>query len=206
MQMRVSDAIVNIVEFALPKFSDKERMLHVCVDARIVIHACDDDLPEQYREDRYADARIHFLFQRPTAYTKVFVAIEGYEYAKIEDGSGYPRKAWVQIEGMDACDQQVYHASDLNKLRWEMTSDHDSCWRSDGVDSVLFQIERQLIDQITEGDDFLLKKMHCHHNFDTFSKPKFVKGEVVVDKEANERDGRVGDNYRKKPMNIEEIE
>lgn len=199
MRMKVSDAIVDIVEFALPRFSPEHRMLHICVDAQMNIYSCDDRLPEDDREDREVYTRIHFLFQRPHNYTKVFMAVEGCEYAMIEERM--KRRAWVKLDG--GGDQRVFHVADLNNLNWHMTSDHDSCWTSDGVDSPLFQIWMQMRKQITEGDDFLIKNIHDHICFDHFSRMKFVKADVVVNEAMQiERN----DTYHKLPANIEEYE
>jgi hypothetical protein len=86
-----------------------------------------------------------------------------------------------------------------------MTCDHDSCWRSDGVQSVLFEIRQHMMAEVTGGDNSLYKKVSHYNNVCCWNQPEFVQAEVVVDEEANQ--GRPSStNYMKKPINITEWE
>lgn len=190
MDMKVSDAITALVEFALPRFSPEDKFLHIPIDARATIYD-DDGESETYRD-------IHFLFQRPHNYTKVFIAIDGWKYAVIP-GEKYRRREWKWLTK-----DRVHGIKGLNDLNWHMTSDHDSCWRSDGVDSPLFQIGMHMRDTVLEISP---GKTFRDINWHVWLSPLggrigYVNADVVVDEEANE--GR-NDTYMKKPVNIREI-
>jgi len=195
METKVSDSITTLVEYALPRFSPVDKLFHLNVGASMNIY--DDD------EDSRASRMIHFLFQRPGNYTKVFVAIEDYEYRVIadDDPRHWKRSEWVKLEdGLRA-----FNALELNDLHWRMTCDHDSCWRSDGVQSVLHEIRQHMMAEVTGGDNSRCKSVSHRNNVCAFHQPKFVQAEVVVDEEANH--GRPSStNYMKKPINIREWE
>ena len=116
-----------------------------------------------------------------------------------DDPRHWKRSEWVKLEdGLRA-----FNALELNDLHWRMTCDHDSCWRSDGVDSVLHKIRQDMMVEVTGGDYDLCRLVSHHNTVCSFHQPTFVQAEVVVDEEANQ--GR-GDTYMKKPINIREWE
>ena len=63
---------------------------------------------------------VHFAFYRPNNYTKVGMHIEAHR------GTTAPGKNHV----------------------WQVTSDHDSCWRTDGVNSPLSQLYFEMCKQV----------------------------------------------------------
>ena len=195
MDMSVADSITTLVEYALPRFSPADKLFHLTVGARMDIH--DDDEPGR------SSRMIHFLFQRPGNYTKVFVAMEDYAYRVIadDDSRNWKRSEWVKLkDGLRA-----FHASELNNLHWRMTCDHDSCWRSDGVQSVLHEIRQHMMAEVTGGDNSRCKEVSHYNNICSFHQPEFIQAEVVVDEEANNLRSS-GSTYIKKPINMVEWE
>ena len=190
MDMNASTAITEFVEFAIPRFSDTNKLFHVDLNSSLSYYSNDG------KDDRNTYRSIHFLFQRPSNYTKVFVAVVGYEYTfPVSDGDddAIRRRNWVKLDG-------AHSSADLNKLMWYMTSDHDSCWRSDGVQSVLQQIRNEMR---TELFNDLRTVEHTPHEHVRFGiRPRFLKADVVPARAIDQfRGGR--DTYMKIPINIE---
>lgn len=110
LEIRAEHAIATLVDGMLPVGSEKG--LHVALLVRTSNYKATYDKKRNvvpYKGvdgDNYNPAEssrtIHFLFLRPTHYTKVWSAVEG----------RYQRRPAL--------------------ASWEMTSDHDSCWRDDG--------------------------------------------------------------------------
>ena len=192
MDTGMEGSIVTLVDYAMGRFTDDNLMFHVVVDARMDFYGS-DDTPEE--DERHVSADIHFLFHRPSNYTKVFAAVEGCEYQDISaPGSKFPKWAWMRLDE----EQRILGGQPqmLNELRWRMFSNHDSCWRSDGVGSVLHGIQQQMWLQM---EDVERDRVHQHHSFSIFAKPKFVQADVIAD--PTDDPGR---NYLKLPTNIRE--
>jgi len=186
MKMYASTAINQFVEYALPRFSDPSKLFHIGLSATLS-HYTDDAEREAHRD-------IRFLFQRPSNYTKVFVAVAGHEYRYPEDSNDrFTRREWMPLD-----DEQ--RVPNLNELKWFMTCDHDSCWRTDGVESTLNGIKNGMYievfgERIGDGHEYV--------SFNSFRGPEFVQAEVVTDEEANHLRPSSTD-YMRKPINITE--
>lgn len=110
MEMKVSYAIQALVEAMLPRFSDEHLGLKINVEARLSYF---EQIPDGGGMETKHWADIHLLFHRPTNYTKVFWCV-----------------------ALDS----VVHYFDLLPDMWDLKSDHDSCWSSDGLDSPLNKV------------------------------------------------------------------
>ena len=201
MDMRVSDGVNAIVEAMLPRFSNEHKFLYVPVHADVTCYSADGG-----EEDVTVYRDIHFLFNRPHNYTKVFIAITGYDYRLPEDAEKFARRSWVKLTN------ETQHV-DMNQLAWYMTSDHDSCWRTDGVDSPMFAIREDMIDQLS-AEVSALNGSSCgrlgggnaswHVSLGRLTRTiGYWHGHVIEDVRRNtERGGRA--NYMKLPVKLEE--
>lgn len=118
---------------------------------------------EEFDERFSVDAHrfsIHFAFHRPGNYTKVLFATS--------------ERAWRIEEGLELCH----------------TSDHDSCWRGDGVERPLRKIHWEECDKILDQIEAKCGKkvragLHrCMYsggqpNFVTFQQIEVVEGKVI---------------------------
>jgi hypothetical protein len=171
MNVELGSVIPSLVEFALPRGSGPTKLLHIPIGVSAYTFPVNRSIPKT-RVNR----NIIFLFQRPRNYTKVFVAIPGWERQVVSN-----RRKWVKTEGCD----HVYPipVPSLNELRWDMTSNHDSCWRSDGVSSILHGIYLDMRTEILESCPGTLVK---NINWDGTIEPKsckmgYVSADVVMD-------------------------
>ena len=105
LKINSSDVVCMLVENLLPRGSGQDKGLHIEVEANMV-H------PKTRKEKR---KYIHFIFQRPMNYTKVFCAV---------------------------LDRPASFNS-LNKDDFKFLCDHDSCWR-DSVNSKLWEVYFEL--------------------------------------------------------------
>jgi len=109
MQTNIENVIVSIVESFMPRFSDISLGLLILLDLSY----------SQYRSDGKNDITVrkpvYYLIHRPSNYTKVFIL----DSLKDEDNFRCPPSYLDVINKKD--------------LRWMIRSDHDSCWRSDGL-------------------------------------------------------------------------
>ncbi len=101
--MNLKQVIPSIVEAMLPRFSHEELGLAITLDLR------DNFYYDDSEKNKSASTDVRFIFHRPSNYTKVLV---NYEFNSFHDTKNNP---------MD------------NKVYFEKHSDHDSCWRTDGV-------------------------------------------------------------------------
>ena len=141
MNIKLEYAITQMVELLLPRFSPEDKVFHVCVVAKFSLYGDD--------EDRLSTKQIHFLFQRPSNYTKVFILVNDNKYTRLEE---------IPSNG------------------WTLKSDHDSCWRSDGVGSPLFKAWCELRNQFQEED---WKKISEFVSFG-FMSPALYKAELTA--------------------------
>ena len=107
--MRARDVIPNIVEGALPRFT-QDKVLHLSFQVKVARSG------ENFESPLTQMRNVHFVFYRPNNYMKVGVYVT--------DGQ----------ENMFLNDDHV----------WRVTSDHDLCWRSDGVESELSRLYFEL--------------------------------------------------------------
>lgn len=115
--MNIDLTLAHIVEAMLPRFSDTKLGLLL----RLQLEASDFGYAEDgntlVREPQHIRRDLNFLFVRPSNYTKVFL----FEPNDEEYSWFYQNKEHL----------------------WNLESDHDSCWRSDGlrrITDVYFEI------------------------------------------------------------------
>jgi len=106
----------------------------------VLLHLCIIADANVFKNDDQFKVRrqIHLLFHRPSNYTKVF---------------------WHIVKD----DHQLVEKIPSNK--WELESDHDSCWTSDGLQSPMNKVHDEIVNQFDEADR---KKISWHVNFDIF--------------------------------------
>ena len=96
--------IPSVVEAMLPRFSHEKLGLAITLDLR-------DNYYDNYdsEKDRSAATDMRFIFHRPSNYTKVLI---NYKFNNFRGTKNNPR---------------------YNTVYFEKHSDHDSCWKSDGM-------------------------------------------------------------------------
>lgn len=112
MQTSMAHAIETLVELLIPRFSPQDTAFHVVIDARMTIYG--------ENSDRGLTKEIHFLFQRPNNYTKVFFFMT----------------------------DKHLRLKEIPSDAWELKVDHDSCWR-DAIQSPLFKVWCDMRDEIS---------------------------------------------------------
>lgn len=87
-----------------------------------ILHICIGASYDVYENGLQINSRtyVHLFFHRPYNYTKVFL---------VETNTPF----------IDICG---------NSIKLKLTSDHDSCWRSDGVQSPITQIHQRMVDKV----------------------------------------------------------
>ena len=202
MKVEVADAAVAIVEAMLPRFSPEDRFLHIPVGASVSCYSVDGrDTDVTVHRD------IHLLFHRPHNYTKVWVAMDGwFKMYEQPEGQRFGKWVWRQIS-----DDRFYN---LNDLDWYMTSNHDSCWRSDGLQSPLFEIYMAMQDALSEEAAKVVghsvgrlsgPNANWHVSLDPIGgRIGFFTGEIAEDGPRNMVRG-VNYDYMKLPKNLEPV-
>lgn len=140
--------VANIVEAMLPRFSDHQLGLLVSFDFDFSDYGYGKDGNTQEREPLHIRRNPHMLFVRPSNYTKVYF-----------------------FEG-------EAHRSPLCKetIQWEQTSDHDSCWRSDGfrkLTEIYFECCEAFKDREISGEKMRPCDIHQFNRLDR--DPKYVR-------------------------------
>jgi len=104
LSINFGQVIPSVVEAMLPRFSHEKLGLMITLDLR-------DNCYDEYdtTKDRSAATDMRFIFHRPSNYTKVLI---NYKFNSFHDTKNNPR---------------------FNIVYFEKHSDHDSCWRSDGM-------------------------------------------------------------------------
>lgn len=100
-------SIGHIVEAMLPRSSDSKLGLYIPVQLDFSDYGYAKDGNTLEREPLHVRSIVHFLFVRPSNYTQVYVTIT-------EQRS------------------QRHVLNGKEPHEWQQTSNHDSCWRSDG--------------------------------------------------------------------------
>ena len=103
-------SIAHIVEAMLPRFSDRNLGLYINLQIELSDFGYGADGNTREREPMSARSEIHMLFVRPSNYTQVYALVERWNDRK----------------------EMKYVLNGNNKYEWTRTSNHDSCWRSDG--------------------------------------------------------------------------
>lgn len=130
------------IEYAIKALVDA--MLPKGIASDLALHIALDLHYTLYKNDTEQDVRkfVHFLFMRPGNYTKVFMYVSD-------------KPAWI---------------SELPADAWKLTADH-SCWSSDGVDSPLNKLEREIRNEFPEKYRNEVSNFNCFH----FSTPEYYK-------------------------------
>jgi hypothetical protein len=110
MQMKVSDAVQNIVRMTLPRFSPENQVLWINIDARLSLYR---DSGKEKKESR----DIHLLFHRPGNYTKVFWHVVENGFTHLHE---IPKDGWELKCDHDSCWTSDGLDSPLFKIRCEM--------------------------------------------------------------------------------------
>lgn len=96
---------------------------------------------------------------------------------------------WMAVEGPE---DRWFNASNIPVDRWENTSNHDSCWRDDGVRTPLFNLYMELCDKVKagvpDGDKLapISLSQHCSLGFCGSGPFEFV---TVTTENQDRRDG-----------------
>ena len=102
-------SLAHVVEAMLPRFSDRNLGLYINLQIELKDFGYGADGNTREREPLHARSEIHMLFVRPSNYTQVYVLVEHRN------------------------DGPIMHVLNGGKqYEWTMTSNHDSCWPSDG--------------------------------------------------------------------------
>lgn len=176
LYMQIEQAITAMVESFLPRFSSEKIGLLVTLDLRDNDYGYAKDGNTRVREEKSACTTISFIFYRPSNYTKVLVH---YEF----------NNGLQPYETDPKC----------NEVFFEQHSDHDSCWRSDGM-RILSKhwrnVERYFGMSPNDVSQF--------YSFSSFAEPQFIefeKFEAVRGKKYNHTIGYNVKSKRRIPMN-----
>lgn len=131
--MNIELTIAHIVEAMLPRSSDRKLGLLVRLKMETSDFGYGEDGNTLEREPQNHRKELCFLFVRPSNYTKVFL----FE----------PKQ-----------DEYCWLHKDNGQL-WNLESDHDSCWRSDGFHRVT-DVYFELCDPICKARDCAPKDVH----------------------------------------------
>ena len=174
MNINFDQAIPSIVEAMLPRFSPKKLGLSITLDLR------DDNFiqgPEEGLDDMnpFAATIVRFIFHRPSNYTKVLV---NYEFNNFHDMENNPM---------------------YNTVYFEKHSDHDSCWRSDGL-----RILRSHRDNVEDYLNINYNKVSTFYNFSMFDPIKYIKFETLEPVKSDKYNNIIGYNIKVSPISIED--
>ena len=160
VNMASESTIAAIVEAMLPRFSDSKLGLHMEIDMDFADHGYGADGSTRERKSKNVRRSIHFLFVRPSNYTKVLV------WETPQDAVGLNRSP-------------VYEQKE-----WFLASDHDSCWR-DAVGSKLTDIYFDCHKKF-EGrkiGDKPLRPIDLYQFVSFWGEPKYVQLDVFEQKD-----------------------
>lgn len=114
LDLSARHVIPTVVEAMLPRFSDHKLGLQMTIQLHVADHGYGKDGNTRERRALEKNRMVHFIFVRPSNYTKVFV--------------------WLPDDKPTTVGLDLW--PDGRELEWNLESDHDSCWR-DGADRVL---------------------------------------------------------------------
>lgn len=144
--------VVSKIVETMLKRGTSNKLLHICIRADYLY------FPHGYKNrddcsDKIKETIfIHFIFYRPGSYTKVLLL------------------------------ESKYSMLDFNKNIFELKSNHDSCWRSDGVENSLFQIHQKIIELIEEKceelDEPVLNLCSNQPNFSSIETIEILEGDA----------------------------
>jgi len=124
VDMNLEMSLSHVVEAMLPRFSDETLGLLISLDMGASDYGYGEDGNTREREPLHIRRFPNLLFIRPSNYTKVY-------FFEPEDGR------WFGVH-------------DNREMVWELQSDHDSCWRSDGfrnITDIYFNICKLICDR-----------------------------------------------------------
>jgi hypothetical protein len=177
VKIGLASAITAIVEMALPRGSGDNQLLWVPVTFQLMGWKESQGKKGVHSERSY-DVRtsIHLLFHRPHNYTKVFF------FEDTQDVQFYP------------------HLIDNKKIEWQLQSDHDSCWSSDGL-RCLDKVYQRLKDDLAKKLKVDIDKLEGQINPSEFISfgmfgPKRLQGEVIKHDTSESVTGHSYPNYK----------
>jgi hypothetical protein len=106
--------ITNTVETMLPRFSDRQLVLTMKIEAEWTDFGYDRDGNTKIRETTDFRKTFFLVFHRPTNYTKVLML-------------ELPQPPYDKKHGI------IQHMPCSGEIQMQQLSDHDSCWRGDGM-------------------------------------------------------------------------
>ena len=151
MLIDFDQVIPSVVEAMLPRFSHEKLGLAITLDLREDNH---DASTYRVGVDASIATIVRFIFHRPGNYTKVLV---NYEFNNFHDRESNPRH---------------------NEVYFEKHSDHDSCWRSDGLS--ILRIYRDNVEDYFNCDYNNISHFYNFSAFDPITYVKFEKMESVI--------------------------
>lgn len=166
--------IYQIVEAMLPRFSDAKLGLVLSFDMSITDWGYASDGNTRDRQKKDVRDFYWFLFQREFNYTKVLF----YKGSSTQAGRDLDPR-WTK-----------------QPLQWNLESDHDSCWSSDGLRKMIdmyFAARDRFKNRKSGGKELNLSDLSEHNHF--LDRPKYVRLDVF--EPANPRadrwspDGRI---------------
>ena len=171
--------IASVVEAMLPRFSDNE--LGLLISVRMDMHdfGYGSDGNTFERDELCVSQVINLLFVRPGNYTQVYSNVT--EFNK-----------WNSLYNND-------------KIKWIFESDHDSCWRSDGLriltDSY-FKMADKFKGRIKSGKE--MSGFDTHHFFCFDGEPKYVRR--VKCEQVNPKSDRYSKEGREFSINLKSLQ
>ena len=178
--IQASSVVCALVEKLLPLPDDSVVYSSDCKQntQNGVVFNLDVDLTV-YKENKTVNRRTNF-FIAVTAHRNVFIAVQP------------PDTRWINFSAVPL-------------EAWENTSNHDSCWRSDGIDSPLtrlyFEFSEQINNELSENGKYRENEvapvlMHDHSTFNFITPFDLVK--ITKSKDTKDNSG-----YRKRIVSIE---
>lgn len=136
MKIEIEQMMTSVVESMFPKLSDEKLGMLITVDCSYSKYSSNE------KNDIDIRFPLYYLFQRPSNYTKVF-------FLETDDNFRSPPGPYDIIKEKE--------------LHWVLRSDHDSCWRSDGVRD-LFRIENEVMDKHFGGYPITHEKVSIYNS------------------------------------------
>ena len=167
--------VASIVEAMLPRFSDHKLGLLISLDLAFDDYGYGKDGNTLEREPQHARRFPWLLFVRPSNYTQVFF--------------------WEDIDPEVGFGNPMYDSANPT---WLQTSNHDSCWRSDGFSPItdIYFKECKKFKGLPPKDV---------HNFNHFNdEPRYVVLETI--KKSNTDDSDFSWEIKMKDINRDQIE
>lgn len=153
MQIDLSDAIRTLVEACLPVGHDPKKFMTVSFTA------CYTNYTQKDEGGRYFEARsgqVVLGFHRPYGSTKVFVLVK-------------------DINHWSPCLREHIHHQ--LKDSWLCLSNHDSCWKTDGVERICSELHETLLEKAGISHPVDVHNHHLYVNFEG-TNPRMCRADI----------------------------